>query len=448
MKIVNSYKAKIINANDVFKGTIFIYRKAISYLIKVIDDNYSSIKELESKAKNNYIESLIHKTKRNPSPKYDFDERFYKFPSYFRRTAIQDALGIVSSYYSNLENYNDKRYEYISNGKKFKEQPPRLSLKHFKNPVFYKNNMFNRLSDGEVQIKIFHKNDWIWFNCKLRNQDIKYILNNTKDSKELNPSLIKEGRKYYLQFPYKKDVKLNTETLEEQTIISVDLGVNTSAVCSAIRFNGTVVDRVFINQPTEKDRLYRLTNRLMKIQRKSGRKAKLPNLWRKINNLNNEITNDTVSKIIKFALKNNASTIVFEYLGAMPKVRGKRSKRIRVKLRHWAKIKIQNKVEHKAHSFGIRFSRVNARNTSKLAYDGSGEVKRDKKNFSICTFTTGKVYNCDLNASYNIGARYYIREILKSYSEKDRLQLKAKVPLVGNRTKCTLSTLISITKVA
>jgi len=54
------------------------------------------------------------------------------------------------------------------------------------------------------------------------------------------------------------------------------------------------------------------------------------------------------------------------------------------------------------------------------------------------------IYNCDLSATYNIGARYFIREILKSLLETARLQLEAKVPQVCKRSTCTLSTLISL----
>lgn len=77
----------------------------------------------------------------------------------------------------------------------------------------------------------------------------------------------------------------------------------------------------------------------------------------------------------------------------------------------------------------------------------------DKDNASLCTFSTGitptgkisyakgKRYNCDLNASYNIGARYFIKEILKSASERKLSQLHAKAPEIVRRTQCTLSTL-------
>ena len=39
----------------------------------------------------------------------------------------------------------------------------------------------------------------------------------------------------------------------------------------------------------------------------------------------------------------------------------------------------------------------------------------DFPSYSLCRCQTGKQYNCDLNASYNIGARYDIRELLKTF---------------------------------
>jgi putative transposase len=119
------------------------------------------------------------------------------------------------------------------------------------------------------------------------------------------------------------------------------------------------------------------------------------------------------------------------------------AKRLRFKLQFWAKMRIQKKAEEMAHYVGMRISRVNAKNTSALAFDGSGKVERsDRKD--LCTFTTGKQYHADLNASYNIGARYFIREIEKSISEKKWLSLQAKVPELAKRTSLTLSSFISL----
>ena len=80
----------------------------------------------------------------------------------------------------------------------------------------------------------------------------------------------------------------------------------------------------------------------------------------------------------------------------------------------WRNRDIQKIVMHQARRNGIHVRFVNARNTSRLAFDGSGEVARNSPNMALCRFQNGKQYNCDLNASYNIGARYYIRELLKT----------------------------------
>ena len=115
----------------------------------------------------------------------------------------------------------------------------------------------------------------------------------------------------------------------------------------------------------------------------------------------------------------------------------------------WRYKRIFSVLGMKAHRHGLRIARVNARNTSRLAFDGSGTVKRGWKisketPYSIIQFTSGKFYNADLNASYNIGARYWIRHHLKPVPETERLALEAKVPQVAKRSTCTLSHLISL----
>ena len=99
--------------------------------------------------------------------------------------------------------------------------------------------------------------------------------------------------------------------------------------------------------------------------------------------------------------------------------------------------------------FNYHMTRVNARNTSRLAFDGSGWSKRGREitpdtPHAIMQFPNGKIYNADLNASYNIGARYFIRYLLKTVTVTQRLALEAKVPQVTKRSTCTLSHLINL----
>ena len=153
-----------------------------------------------------------------------------------------------------------------------------------------------------------------------------------------------------------------------------------------------------------------------------------------------ELSRKIAAAITKCAIEYQADVIVFEYLETQGKLSGKKKQ----KLHLWRKRDIQKLCEHQAHRNGIRVSRVSARNTSRLACDGSGAVVRDPENHSLCTFRTGKQYNCDLNASYNIGARYFIREYLKPIPETEWSLIMAKVPELERRTNCTLSTLFSL----
>ena len=104
-------------------------------------------------------------------------------------------------------------------------------------------------------------------------------------------------------------------------------------------------------------------------------------------------------------------------------------------------------MEEMAARFGIRVSYVNAKNTSLLAFDGSGKVKRDTKNRSIGTFADGKNYNIDLSASYNIGARFFVRVYEKTTPAKTWSEISANVPELSSGTCVTLSTLISLNRV-
>jgi hypothetical protein len=163
-------------------------------------------------------------------------------------------------------------------------------------------------------------------------------------------------------------------------------------------------------------------------------------MWRYATHLNDELSVKIATAIVEFAELWNADVIVFEYLDMKKKIRGKNAQ----KLHLWRKNGIQELVTNKAHARSMRISRICAWGTSKLAYDGSGEVTRDDNNRALATFANGKQYNCDLSASYNIGARYFIRELLKPVSETERSQLVAKVPEAGRRTLCTYNTLLKL----
>ena len=166
-------------------------------------------------------------------------------------------------------------------------------------------------------------------------------------------------------------------------------------------------------------------------------------LWEYAARCNDELAKKTAAAVVRFAQENQADVIIFEHLDMKGKVRGKRKMRLHM----WKKRGVQKICMHMGHRRGIRTARVCAWKTSALAYDGSGKVEREKDNHSLCTFANGKRYNCDLSASYNIGARYFIREISKPMPATAWSVLEAKVPAVRRRSSCVYADLVRLNAV-
>ena len=436
---VVSYNVEVINNTNklrhIVANTLALYNSALNYVCDVVLKHYDEINKLNNLEGRMYLEHLIHNTKNNIA-KYDFDSIYYKLPCYLLRDIESKAIGHIFSYKSNLDNYKKERYNKISNGKKFKKREPSLSKCNLL-PSFYKGNMYKMISDNKIALKIYEDNDWKYEEFKLKKNDLKYI--SKINGKRYNPEIKIIGKKIYIKFTFEiEDLKLQDKELNKRIICGVDLGVNNDATISIMNYEGTILGRHFINT-NNKDLMNHLLNKKRKIQRNSGNYKYLRNLHinNKINSINENIVNHTVNQIIKICLSYGVDVIVFENLRHKFK-RAKRS--FRARLHRWRKIAIYNKAYEMAHRNGIRVSTVNPNGTSKYAYDGSGLVERDNDNYSICKFVSGKTYNCDLSASYNIAARYYIRETLKPLDVNSRSELETKASLALSGTKLTYNT--------
>lgn len=433
MKIVSSYGVEILNPGKMFHATTKIYRKAVSFLVERIVTVWDDISKVGNAEKRfNYTEHLFHKTKKNPKPMFDFDKAFHKFPSYLRRDAITRAMGIVASYKSNYANWE-------ANGKNGKA--PKLQDDHRLYPCFYNDNMYKKTDDPcVIMLKLYHKNDWVWVTFRLLKTDVMYLKKYWSHVAPSAPTLERRYGKYFLRFAFEEKVDLTTTEIYDQTICAVDLGLNTDAVCSIMRPDGTILARKFINFASDKDQLYTVLNRIKKFQKKHSSKN-VGSFWGYAKHLNNELSIKIASAIVEFAMLHKCDVIVFEHLDfRKKKARGSKKQQIGL----WRKNGIQKLVEHKAHRLGMRISRICAWGTSKLAFDGSGKVTRDPDNHALATFASGKRYNCDLNASYNIGARYFIRELIKTIPETEWSKRGTKVPATTLRTLSTLRELAPI----
>ena len=429
MKITSSYGVELRKQNIPIRQTLDVYRSAVSYLTEIYEQVWEELERIpETKKRFNEAEHLIHTTKKNQA-RFDFDIRFPKMPSYLRRASIQHALGSISSYKTRMGMW--EKLGQIG-GK------PKLVHENHAMPVFYRDVMYRENENGKdaAYLKLYDGHDWKWFHVRLSHTDMEYLRKNWSGKKASAPTLERRHRKYFLRFSYTEDVILTKVPIREQIICSVDLGINTDAVCTIMQSDGTVLGRKFINFSSEKDRMYRVLGRISRFQRKHG-SVQVKSRWAYAKRLNTELGRKIAGAVTGYAEENHADVIVFEYL----EIKGKISGRKKQKLHLWKKRDIQKRCEHQAHRRGMRISRICAWNTSRLACDGSGTVVRDPGNHSLCTFQNGKRYNCDLSASYNIGARYFIRELLKPLPATERSLLEAKVPSVKRRISCVYADL-------
>ena len=195
-----SYGLKITEAYHIFDKTIAIYRNAVHYISDIAMRHYDELKSLESITGNDgkvivsaqqrrqqKMERLIHSTANNDATYKRFDKEFYKFPSYLRRDAINTAIGLILSYRSQLQKWED-------GGKHGRR--PYLNRNQSTMPCFYRNNTFLDSEETNiVSLKLYNGKDWIWETFVVRDCDFMYAYNHMKAWKASAPVLTKRNHR-------------------------------------------------------------------------------------------------------------------------------------------------------------------------------------------------------------------------------------------------------------
>ncbi|MFP4120488.1 MAG: IS200/IS605 family accessory protein TnpB-related protein [Coleofasciculus sp.] len=382
--------------------TVAEYRYFLKPLVLISYWNWGKLSQLNSNERVNTQELLIHKTADNPNPKYYWyfhkavgnHPSFRKFPSYLRRAAIQDALGIVSSFVTRWDAWKrgERKHRY--------DQPPRLTAMCNSYPALYKGQQVKYHSNFDaVDLKVWSGTDWGWMT----------------------------------NIPVKKHGK-------------------------SVGSSGTVKARKFINPARDidrrdqrKQRIARASKLTRKITNQDLPKGFCQGLYRKSKNINKHIAQSVSRQIVEFAQKHHVSVIVFEDLSNWKAKGGKHGSLSKQRFHQWCKDKLVELTIQKFSELGGKVSKVNPKYTSAYAFDGSGLIKRSNQKYSQAVFQNGKRYNADLSASYNIGARYWYAILTNSkftrvWEGRSMPSNKVKGSSQTLRTPVTLSTLWGLSK--
>ncbi|MBI1822953.1 MAG: hypothetical protein HYR80_02405, partial [Nitrospirae bacterium] len=196
MKVSKTARQKLKNYTRYLGYTLGIYREAFAWINQVVYDQWASIEKcLSSKERVNLIERLIHSTSKNKAPFSQFDQRFYKFPSYFRRMVIMESIGHVSSH---LTRFN--QWKANPKGKEPAFQPNCQSF-----PVFYKKNMSEWMRNGKIRLKLYTGTDWIWFVLPFNPVNMERFPALERWVRK-NPMLVQKGKKWLIHIPFEKEV--------------------------------------------------------------------------------------------------------------------------------------------------------------------------------------------------------------------------------------------------
>jgi IS605 OrfB family transposase len=277
-------------------------------------------------------------------------------------------------------------------------------------PVLYRGQCI-LFEDDSVQIKVFNGKEWCWQRIAVAKRGKRHLLNNAKS---LSPSLLINRKGVFLAVPFEvTSPKLG----KPQLVCGVDLGLNTIAVASIVSPDGTVTARKFFNScaadiDRRDKRLQAIRHKARLTMGKTGRlyKGFCQSIYRKAQNINQQICQLVSKQLITWAQSQGATVIVFENLKGWRPKGGKKGSTLRQRFHGWLKSRLVQLTTDKFTELGGKVEFVFPRGTSSYAYDGSGKLRRDCKNYALARFKSGKQYNCDLSASYNIAARFWLKQ--------------------------------------
>ena len=405
MKMIRSYKLKINTSAEqkrVLGDTLSLYRHYVRDLMVLINARWRVFQHANGNDVVKMVETLIHPTSKRPQIKHPhFHKNYYKFPSYLRRVAIMDAAGQVRSFHTRYNNWVDAG---------MKNMPPKLTVSTATFPSLYKGQCVKFSDDNKTAfIKVWLCNDWMWQAFRLSGKS-RYL----GKGKAMSPLLTIKGKQWALSTPVKLDVPVKDKADFSGCVLAVDVGINTAATCAVVDKSGTVVHRRFIDR-TDKDRTYHIMQRIRTKARKATRhgnkldKGFCGGHHRQLRNLSNNQAHQISRQIVDLAVEYQCDAIILENLKYWRPKAGRKRSTMKLRFHTWFKSALADRIKSKAMGFGIRTLDIYARGTSSFAYDGSGSVKRDKNNYANALFSSGKRYNADLNAAYNIATRGVVK---------------------------------------
>jgi len=304
-------------------------------------------------------------------------------PVYFRRAAINHAIGSVRSYMSSSKNLQESRL-----------------AKSFNAPLLYYKGMYKNLSNTSVELKVWNGEDWIWNKAKINGRHFN-------EEEAMSPTLVINSKFVMMHLPVRKEVKDVTPVKvrmhkENINILSISFSnTNNFAICIVMDNSGKFINAKFIKGGNEyKNKTTKILSKI-KIDRHINKKLTQKdhkNYWIKLNNIYTTTAHKISKKIIDYAKENNVEVIaISEQKEGNEFITRRVGKYSPIYLRH----KILEFLKYKAFKESILITEQRSNYTANRCYKCRSKIIR--KNTQECVCENGHKHNYYFNTSMNVG---------------------------------------------
>ena len=312
-------------------------------------------------------------------------------PTYFRRAAINQAIGSVRSYIILQSNYEK------SENKSGKE--PSKTTEFNCSPVFYQ-GMYKELKKDSVMLKLWNGYKWEWFHTKFRGREFDDKL------ESMSPTLVVNSQYVMMHLPVKEiveDVRPVRERMQDEDLRVCGVTFSNTdniAICTILNRKGEFVKSKFISGGKfYKSQTEMILNQIKKHRQKNQvlGKADHKRYWAKLNRIRQDTAHRVSKEIIDFCLENNVKVIsIAKVEEDVPTFEHKVGKYSPITLRRI----IVNYISYKSFKDGILVTTVRQNYTASKCHKCRSKVKRIENEFTCENGHKGNYY---FNTAMNIG---------------------------------------------
>lgn len=365
-----------------------LYNEAILFYYNLLLDNLEFL-NLSNQYCLRELEKITIISRSGEIPKNYID---LDLPTYFRRAAINQAIGSVRSYMMLLDNYEKSEF------KKGKE--PSRATEFNCSPVFYQ-GMYKELDEKSVKLKLWNGYKWEWFRAKIKGRPLK------ENSESMSPTLVINSQYVMMHLPVKEvveDVRTVKERMQDEDLKVCGISFSNTdniAICIILDKKGSFIKSKFISGGNYyKSQTEIILNRIKKHRQKNNQvlgKADHKTYWEKLNRIRQNMAHNVSREMIDFCKENGVKVIsIAKVEDDVPTFEHKVGKYSPITLRRI----IVNYLSYKSFKNGILVTTVRQNYTASKCNKCRAKVKRIDNEF-VCE--NGHKGNYYFNTAMNIG---------------------------------------------